>query len=282
MNTSYQHNNILVDSNNSINEPMLSFNNISSTQSQNCQTKSCRVVLYQDILEQPKISIIPFCDDIKLYLENISSYVIKLLNEIGSPFENSIIAEMVSNFIHSDFMFPTIIIANQGHTLIFGDQGRGFSENTNQTPYYSQTTSEKKKYIRGLGLGLPLVKALLNEVNGTLTIHSNNHRGTIITLDIPQIILNDLSDKKNSRELINKKADNNNSPHYYLNSRQQATLTLVGKTGETGPSIISKVLGVALSTAHRDLKYLEAIQLITSNKGKRTITESGMYYLSQL
>lgn len=67
-----------------------------------------------------------------------------------------------------------------------------------------------------------------------------------------------------------------------LTTRQKQVLALVLETGQAGPSIVSRELGVGLSTAFRDLAFLEERGLISSESGKRTVTEEGAAVLGSL
>jgi len=59
-------------------------------------------------------------------------------------------------------------------------------------------------------------------------------------------------------------------------------LALVLESGSAGPSLVAKELSVGLSTAYRDLAFLEEVGLIISDSGKRTVTEQGLLFLDEL
>jgi len=67
-----------------------------------------------------------------------------------------------------------------------------------------------------------------------------------------------------------------------LSTRQKLVLALVLESGLAGPSLVAKELGVALSTAYRDLSLLEEAGLIVSDSGKRTLTPVGLSYLGNI
>jgi Mn-dependent DtxR family transcriptional regulator len=67
-----------------------------------------------------------------------------------------------------------------------------------------------------------------------------------------------------------------------LSVRQKNVLALVLESGLAGPSLVSKELGVGISTAYRDLAMLEEVGLIASEAGKRTLTPEGLSYLGNL
>jgi len=67
-----------------------------------------------------------------------------------------------------------------------------------------------------------------------------------------------------------------------LSTRQKQVLALVMESGTAGPSMVAKELGVAISTAYRDLASLEDLGLISADGGKRQLTDDGMSYLNGL
>jgi DNA-binding MarR family transcriptional regulator len=67
-----------------------------------------------------------------------------------------------------------------------------------------------------------------------------------------------------------------------LSTRQKQVMALVLESGSAGPSLVSKELGVGISTAYRDLASLEELGLITSDGGKRHLTAEGLSYLDTL
>ena len=69
------------------------------------------------------------------------------------------------------------------------------------------------------------------------------------------------------------------APAPRLTTRQKHVLALVLESGSAGPSIVSKELGVGLSTAYRDLASLEEMGLIQAEGGKRTLTTEGLHFL---
>lgn len=263
---------------------LITFPGIEEKQANDYQRlRSCAVALYSSPQEYPQIVSIPYESNIASYIRSICLTVNELLQGIESPFEKAIIFEMVSNFIHADFMMPSIVIADKGHTIIFSDHGQSsFGEAKNISRIgFSSVDPEKRIYIRGLGLGFPLIQALLKEHNGTFVIEKNLNHGCVITLHIPERELKATPDNELNTPNAPENNDNSKSPYYYLTPRQITVLSLVNTYPGVGPSVISEKTGNALSTAYRDLFKLESLELILSKDGKRTITDRGKAYLSQ-
>ena len=229
-----------------------------------------------------KIETIPFDEDIFTLNKTICSYIYKILLLVQSPFPHAVIKELVDNFIHANYQHPSILICNEGYTLVFSDKGSGIKEPEKALRGGFYTGSpEKKKYIRGMGLGFTLAKSLLEQCNGSIKIENNLDHGCVITLKIPKEKENSLLIAKKQTETYEKNNDNSISYNYYLSKRQRDVLTVVARTKEAGPSVVSKLLGIALSTAYRDLTYLEQCNFIYSSKGKRLLTPEGISYLTR-
>lgn len=251
--------------------------------SQSFEEKTCLIALYIHPLEAPTLIKIPFQGSIKDYLSRINASVMSTLTSLDAPYTSEVISEMVANFIHADFQQPSIIITDEGRTLIFTDKGSGLSVYKDKALKlgFSCASAQQKKYIRGLGVGLALVTSFIKDHKGTFSLDDNLEKGTVATLSIPKESL-----KKEPGFLqttdITDSIEDNNTPYYHLSQRQKLVLKLVGKAPGIGPSTVSDLLDIALSTAYRDLIHLEAIALIAAQDGKRALTQQGRNYLNFL
>jgi hypothetical protein len=161
-----------------------------------------------------------------------------------------------------------------------------------------------KRYIRGVGSGLPIVREYLAHSGGSLAIEDNLGAGSVVTIysrgEHPGVVVS-----PTPVTVMPRPAAYTRQPERYsagvdepsllsgeetvspmalpkLTTRQQHVLALVLETGLAGPSLVSKELGVAISTAYRDLASLEELGLISAESGKRTLTTEGMTYLGTL
>ena len=67
---------------------------------------------------------------------------------------------------------------------------------------------------------------------------------------------------------------------HILSERQKKILFLILELEEAGPSTISEELGFSLSTAYRELTFLEKNKLLSAeNSGKRKLSKKGLKYL---
>ena len=141
-----------------------------------------RVAVYDDASAAPRVVVIE-PTDVRSYLEEITSTVNRLSHEQGGNIPFMVIREIVENFIHAYFQAPTITILDGGNTIRFSDQGPGIKEKSLALEYgTSSATEDMKRYIRGVGSGLPYVQQYMIDKGGSLEIEDNIAGGTVVTI----------------------------------------------------------------------------------------------------
>jgi len=253
-----------------------------------------RIAIYDNMMSIPRVIEIE-SKTINNFINETSQKIYNLSHEIGGNIPYTIIKEIVENLIHANFSEITITILNNGNHIIVSDQGPGIEDKEKVLlPGYTSATRDMKKYIRGVGSGLPIVKETITFSGGSIEITDNIKKGSVISLKLDSL-------QKNSRlpVTINKGAASsstgssgitnpeNSSPDEFkkpddlhLSLRQTKILFLILELGQAGPSKISKELGFSLSTSYRELVYLEKKKLLTSTSpGKRKLTPKGIKYL---
>ena len=143
-----------------------------------------RIAIYDDAAAAPRVVVID-PTDVRAYLEEITSEVSRLSREMGGHIPFMVIREVVENLIHAYFIEPAISILDQGDTIRFADQGPGIKEKDRALEYgTTSATEEMKKYIRGVGSGLPYAQQYLEDHGGSLRIEDNIAGGTIVTISM--------------------------------------------------------------------------------------------------
>ncbi|MGN0076177.1 MAG: ATP-binding protein [Parafannyhessea sp.] len=141
-----------------------------------------RIAVYDDASAAPRVVVVE-PKDVRSYLEEITTTVVRLAKEQGSTIPFMVIREIVENFIHAYFIEPTISILDGGETIRFSDQGPGIKSKELALEYGTTSASEEmKQYIRGVGSGLPYVQQYMEDRGGTLTIDDNISGGTVVTI----------------------------------------------------------------------------------------------------
>lgn len=239
-----------------------------------------RIAVYDDLLAAPRIvDIEP--SDIASYIEHIAAKTYELAQAQGSSIPYTVIREVCENFIHAKFMEPCVSILDHGNTIRFTDQGPGIDDKERaQQPGFTSATSEMRKYIRGVGSGLPQVREYLKFSNGRLIIEDNIKAGTVVTITV-----DDTLHKPTPvvyRETPSQAAQRQAQQEAKLDERENDILILASDIGLIGPTEVNQQLGISISTAHRELKKLEDAGYLMTAEGsrKRMLSDKGFKLLN--
>ena len=144
-----------------------------------------RIAVFDDPAAAPRVVVVQ-PQDVRSYLEEVTATVTRLAKEQGGKISFTVIREVVENLVHAYFSEPTISILDGGNTIRFSDQGPGIAEKARALEYgTTSATEEMKRYIRGVGSGLPYAQQYMEDHGGTLTIEDNISAGTIVTISMP-------------------------------------------------------------------------------------------------
>jgi hypothetical protein len=251
---------------------------------------SARIAVYDAPSAAPRVEEIGAAGA-RQYIEDLSSRIYSLARECGGAVPYTVIREVAENFIHADFAEPVVSIMDGGATIRFADQGPGIRDAERAAlPGFTTATSEMKRYIRGVGSGLPIVKEFLSVSGGSLRVEDNLGCGAVVTISLahsaptadsrpPQAAPQESSSPSHTQHPL----PGQDAPRVRLSTRQKHVLALVMENGAVGPSMVAADLGVGVSTAYRDLASLEEEGLITAvDGGKRRLSPAGRLYLESL
>jgi hypothetical protein len=221
------------------------------------------------------------------------------------------IKEVIENLIHASFKDVVVTILADGNTIRIADRGPGIKDKDKVfLPGFSTATSEMKRFIKGVGSGLTIAREAIAYFGGSIILEDNLGMGSVVTLHIPNAEkTTNVSTSASINEPIPSEKiqtiDSSSSPitdivvkpdvttnqlstHYkklneILSSRQKKILLVIAEINETGPSSVAKELNMSLSTAYRELVYLEELKLVASlHSGKRKLTEFGLAYIGSI
>ena len=143
-----------------------------------------RIAVYDSMTVPPRVVTVP-PSDVRTYLDEITKNVWELATQQGGEWPWHIIRELVENYIHAQFIEPTISIMDKGQTISFSDQGPGIpNKQAALRPTFSSATKAMKRYIRGTGSGLPMVEATVKLQHGSISIEDNLGQGAVITVSL--------------------------------------------------------------------------------------------------
>ncbi len=258
-----------------------------------------RIAIYDSLKSLPRVVDLKF-SKIDDFINNTTEQIYSLSHGQGGTIPYTIIKEIVENLIHANFKEVTISILNNGNQIMISDQGPGIQNKEKAVlPGFTSATQEMKRFIRGVGSGLPIAKETILFSGGSIDIDDNINRGTVVTLKIGQPQskeppIKEYAEKKevssDTKETYENKApdilnqDNSLAFDAYskinLTLRHIKILYLVLELEEVGPSMISKELNFSLSTSYRELLSLEKEGLLISDSsGKRQLSKKGAKYL---
>lgn len=248
---------------------------------------SARIAVYDSFTASPFI-VDMGSDDFLRIVEEISAKVYNLGLERGGKIPYIVIREVVENLVHAGFKDVVITVEPDGNVIRISDHGPGITDKQRAfTPGFTTATAELKRYIKGVGSGLPIVKESLELRGGCVNLEDNLSSGLVITLrgrpeekpsKASDSVVSDkagpvLEKDEKPAEKTNHMSDKEIEEK--LSSRHKKVLMLIAETGSVGPSLVAEELKLSTATAYRDLEVLEKLGLIKSADGKREITGRG-------
>lgn len=279
-----------------------------------------RVAVYDSASAAPYVEDIGPAPAAQL-IETLTVRVYELSRQRGGEIPYTVIREVAENLIHAGFAEPVVSVLDSGSTIRFTDQGPGIPDKMRALqPGFTTARAYMKGVIRGVGSGLPIVSDFLSVSGGSLSIEDNLCGGTVVTIsaataptacvareDTPRGLAvtsnsedsvtystpRTASSQESSLSVSAASASAPSEERLFaedaavsesacLTTRQKQVMALVLESGAAGPSVVSRELGVGLSTAYRDLASLEDLGLIVSDGGKRRLTDEGVSLLGDL
>jgi hypothetical protein len=275
----------------------LNSENLNTTEENLSYPITSRIAVYDNMRSIPRL-IEMQSDSINNFLDETPQKIYSISHEMGGKIPYTIIKEVVENLIHANFSEIIITILNSGNYIIISDQGPGIIDKEKAfLPGFTSATSAMKKYIRGVGSGLPIVKETIVFSGGSVDVANNIKKGTVVSLKIEEPKNSQVSQNTNLTQSLNQRdgmvstdiipdqvhgaaESEDNLNNLKLSIRQNKILSLILELEETGPSKIAKELGFSLSTSYRELIFLENEKLLMlTESGKRKLSAKGKKYL---
>lgn len=143
-----------------------------------------RIAVYDNLTSIPRIIDLKH-DSINNFIDLTTEKIYQVSHEQGGRIPYTIIKEIVENLIHAQFTEVIITIINNGNQIMISDQGPGISDKEKaMTVGFTSASKEMKKFIRGVGSGLPIVKETIRFSGGSIDIKDNMNKGTVVILKI--------------------------------------------------------------------------------------------------
>lgn len=238
---------------------------------------TARIAVYDDLRSAPRVIEIP-PGPTNEYIEALASTTFDYSKRAGGSIPYTVIREVSENFIHARFAEIVVSILDEGNTIRFADQGPGISHKDQaQLPGFTSAIEPMKKYIRGVGSGLPIVKEYLDFSHGHIKIEDNLNSGAVVTISLKDEPAGQTSSRATSAQ----------RPHAIpvppLSRREKDFLKLFSEEGALGVTDLVHLTDSPQSSTHATLKKLEEAGLIEKTAGrKRILTDMGYEVASSL
>jgi anti-sigma regulatory factor (Ser/Thr protein kinase) len=230
-----------------------------------------RIAIYDTLTSPPRVVSVEE-RDVPGLISALAEKTYHSCREQGGNVPFTVINELIENLIHAYFRDVVITILDGGRVVRISDHGPGVDDKERAfLPGFTTATTEQRRFIRGVGSGLPIARESLGFLRGAITVEDNLGGGAVVTIKMPQ------------QAALEVAAAPAPAAAPKLTTRQKKILVLLMELNVAGPSALAKELAVAPATAYRELHLLEEMGLVHSRgDGKRSLTVEGMGLLESL
>ncbi len=219
-----------------------------------------RVAVYDNMKTTPRVIQIPG-GPTHQYIEQIASTTYQNAKDAGGLIPYTVIREVSENFIHANFKEIVVSILDKGNTIRFSDQGPGISQkDLAQQPGFTSAKEPMKRYIRGVGSGLPIVKDYLNLSHGYIKIEDNVNSGSVVTISLVPTY----EDAGQPSEELPSLTDN-----------EQMILKTLLPQNVMGVTEMNHATGIAVASIYTAFSKMEEKGLVEKINKKRKLTNFG-------
>jgi len=230
-----------------------------------------RIAVYDTLTSPPRVVSVEE-GDVPALIAALAEKTYHSCREQGGNVPFTVINELIENLIHAFFRDVVITILDGGRVVRISDHGPGVDDKDRAfLPGFTTATAAQRRFIRGVGSGLPIARESLGFLRGAITVEDNLGGGAVFTIKMPQQAAPEATAPTAAPA----------APR--LSTRQKKLLVLLMELNVAGPSALAKELRVAPATAYRELNLLAEMGLVHSRRdGKRALTEEGMNLLESL
>ncbi len=229
-----------------------------------------RIAIYDTLTSPPRVVSVEE-EELSGLIASLATETYRYCREQGGQVPYTVIREVIENLIHASFQDVVVTVLDGGQVLKVSDHGPGIQDKGRAVqPGFTTATADQRRFIRGVGSGLPIARESLAFLQGLLTIEDNLGGGTVLTINLP-------------RQAERASVPTRSGPSVKLTTRQKRILVLLMELGAAGPTSLAHELGIAPATAFRELGLLQKAGLVhSSGDGKRTLTEEGVSLLDAI
>lgn len=240
-------------------------------------TQEARVAVLEDWEAPPRIVLVE-PQAIRPFVDELTETTYRLAKEQGGGIPFMVIREIVENLIHAHFTCPVVAIWPGGNTIRFSDRGPGIPSKEQALEFGTTTaTPAMKRYIRGVGFGLPYVRHFMDERGGTLVIEDNLNGGTVVTVRLgedPSPAGPGVKTRTNAGS-PSARAPQRTAERPSLTPPERQIIMYLREHLRVGPRELSRTFGGSEPTWSRRLTELERRGFVEKSGQKRELTARG-------
>lgn len=172
--------------------------------------------------------------------------------------------EIIENLVHADFEGACVSVLDGGATVRISDCGPGIDDKDRaMMPGFSTATALLRRWVRGVGSGLPVTAGAMHAVGGSVEIDDNLSGGTVVTLRAPE------------GRTVPAGQD--------LSQHARSLLALLLELGPSQPETLAAELDLPAALCSRELVLLEHRRFVRRrSSGERSLTDRGTELLRTL
>lgn len=199
------------------------------------------------------------------YIEHIASLTYRHAREAGGGIPYTVIREVSENFIHARFNEVVVSILDGGNTIRFADQGPGIQrKDLVKEPGFSSATEPMKRYIRGVGSGLPIVQDYLDTTHGHIEIADNINQGSVVTISlVPPAAREEDAPIEEAVEIPS------------LTDNEVTVMKALAPDRALGVTETNGITGIPVASVHTAFSKMEQAGLVEKIGKKRALTAEG-------
>lgn len=233
-----------------------------------------RIAIYDDLRSAPRVLTVDPAPTAE-FIESLASTVYEQAQRQGGSVPYTVVREVSENFIHASFCEVVVSILDGGDTIRFADQGPGIPmKEKAQLPGFSSAVEPMKRFIRGVGSGLPIVREYLGVSKGSLSIEDNLHTGAVVTISMADEAEPASPRERSAWPEVPATHQAFEEAHIQmiiapLAPRERLFLTTLAALGVARNKDLADATGTAPSSAHVTCTRLEEAGLLETIAGKK-------------
>ena len=188
-----------------------------------------RIAVYDTLTSPPRVVSVEE-RDVPALIAALAERTYHSCREQGGNVPFTVINELIENLIHAFFRDVVVTILDGGRVVRISDHGPGVDDKERAfLPGFTTASAAQRRFIRGVGSGLPIARESLGFLRGAITVEDNLGGGAVFTVKMPQQAAPEAAPAAAPA-----------APR--LSTRQKKILVLLMELNVAGPSALAKEL----------------------------------------